>query len=119
MRTATLVTQMLLRICFLALIVLGVLFWTGHATGLVALHMSVGGIFVLLMWVMALLGFRARAGADLVLMTLVGGFIVLGLGMTQTRLMVGDAHWIVRVVHLLVGLAAIALTERIGARIRA
>ena len=119
MRTATTVTQMLLRLCFLALLVLGVLFWTGHAISLEPLHMAIGGIFVLGLWTMAILGFASKAGADLVVMALIGGVIVLALGMTQKALMIGDLHWIVRVVHLLVGLAAMGLAEQIGRRIRA
>ncbi len=119
MRTATTITQMLLRLCFLALLVLGIIFWTGHATNLEPLHMAIGGIFVLGLWVLAILGFASKAGADLVVMALIGGVIVLALGMTQKALMVGNLHWIVRVVHLLVGLAAMGLAEQIGRRIRA
>jgi hypothetical protein len=37
---------------------LGVLFWTGNATGLVGLHMLNGIVIVLLLWVMA--GLRKR-----------------------------------------------------------
>ncbi|HVA58330.1 MAG: hypothetical protein WBQ26_10275 [Gemmatimonadaceae bacterium] len=118
MRTATIVTQMLIRLCFLVLLVLGVLFWTGHAVQLVSLHMAIGGIFVLGLWFLAALGARAKVGMGLVANAAVGGFIVLGLGMTQTTVMVGDMHWLVRVVHLLVGTAAIGISEQIGARIR-
>jgi hypothetical protein len=118
MRTATTIVQMLLRLCVLVLIVLGVIFWTGHAANLVGLHMAIGGIFVLLMWVMAVLGARAKVGGGPVLMLVLGGLVVLGLGMSQRQIMVGGMHWIVRVLHLLVGLAAIGLTEQVGARIR-
>lgn len=37
-------------------------------------------------------------------------------GMTQTQILVGDLHWLIRVAHLLVGFAAVGLTERIGER---
>ena len=119
MRTATTITQMLLRLCFLALLVLGIIFWTGRALDLEPLHMAIGGIFVLGLWTMAILGFASKAGADLAVMALIGGVIVLALGMTQKALMVGDLHWIVRVVHLLVGLAAMGLAEQIGRRVKA
>ncbi len=119
MRTATTITQMLLRLCFLALLVLGILFWTGRAIGLEPLHMAIGGIFVLGLWTMAILGFASKAGADLVVMALFGGVIVLALGMAQKALMVGDLHWIVRVVHLLVGLAAMGPAEQLARRIKA
>jgi hypothetical protein len=118
MRTATLVTQIVLRLCFLTLLVLGIIFWTGHALTLINVHMAVGGIFVLAMWVMCILGAKAKVGGGLVGMTAVGGIIVLALGMTQMTLMVGSMHWIVRVLHLLVGLAAMGLAEQIGRRIK-
>jgi len=118
MRTLTIAVQMLVRLCFLVLLVLGVLFWTGHYTTLVSLHMAVGGIFVLGLWTLTILGARARVGGALVATAAVGGLVVLGLGMAQTQMMVGSMHWVVRVLHLLVGLAAIGLTEQIGARIK-
>ncbi len=118
MRTTAIVTQMLLRLCFLALIVLGTLFWTGHHLSLVNLHMAIGGLFVIGLWVMAFLGGKAGVGMGLVANAAVGGFIVLGLGMTQTAIMPGGLHWLVRVVHLLVGLAALGISEQIGARIK-
>lgn len=119
MRTATTITQIVLRICFLVLLVLGICFWTGHLAGYVGLHMAAGGIFVLAMWTMAILGARARVGGALVANTAIGGLIVLALGMTQTQLMVSDMHWIVRVLHLLVGLAAMGIAEQVGRRIKA
>jgi hypothetical protein len=33
--------------------------------------------------------------------------------------MPGSAHWVIRLLHLLVGLAAMGLGERLGERIRA
>lgn len=118
MRTTAIVTQMLLRACFLVLLVLGVLFWTGHALSLINLHMAIGTIFVIALWVMAALGARARVGTGLVVNAVIGGVIVLGLGMTQSAIMPGGTHWIVRVVHLLVGMAAIGIGEQISARIK-
>jgi hypothetical protein len=118
MRTTAFVTQMVLRLCFLVLLVLGVLFWTGRALSLVNVHMAIGSLFVIGLWIMAVLGARARVGMGLVANAAIGGFIVLGLGMTQTAIMPGGVHWVVRVVHLLVGMAAIGISERIGARIK-
>lgn len=118
MRLTAKIVQILIRLCFLILLGLGVLFWTGHALDLVNLHMLVGTILVLGLWVMAILGARARAGWGLVAMAAIGGLVVLGLGMAQAQLVQGDLHWTVRVTHLLVGLAAIGLAEQLAVRIR-
>jgi uncharacterized membrane protein len=48
----------------------------------------------------------------------VWGLIVLGLGLTQTNLLLNSAHWVIQVLHLLVGLIAIGLGEMITARYR-
>ena len=54
-----------------------------------------------------------------VIMAVLWGFIVLVLGMTQTQIFPGSAHWVVRVIHLLVGVGAIAQGERLARAIAA
>jgi deazaflavin-dependent oxidoreductase (nitroreductase family) len=39
-------------------------------------------------------------------------------GMAQTQILVGDLHWIVRAIHLLVGIGAMVLAQRIEQRYR-
>jgi hypothetical protein len=41
------------------------------------------------------------------------------LGLTQTQLLPGSAHWLIQVLHLLVGLGAISLAETLGRQIQA
>src|SRR5690348_6216321 len=118
MKGTTVVAQMLVRISGLILIVLGVLFWTGSALSLIPLHMLLGLVLVLALWVLAGVAARAGVSAGFVALAIVWGLIVLALGMAQTKLMPGSAHWVIRVLHLLVGLAAMGLAERLAARIR-
>ena len=47
------------------------------------------------------------------------GLLVLVVGMTQTQILPGELHWLVRVVHLGSGLVAMASAETLGLRIRA
>ena len=42
----------------------------------------------------------------------------MGLGLTQSQLLPGDAHWVVQVLHLLVGLVAMGLAQDLAARTR-
>ena len=118
MRTATTIIQMLIRLLGLIMLVLGLLFWTGNALALIPVHMLLGIALVLLLWVQAALAARAGAGAGLVALAAVWGLVVVALGMTQTRLLPGDFHWVIRVLHLLVGLAAIGLAERLAGKIK-
>ncbi len=110
--------QLTLRITALLQIVGGAVIWSGHGAALVNAHAGVGLLFVLALWGLAALGTRARVGPGLVIRAAAWGIIVLWLGMVQTRMWPGPPHVYVRVLHLIVGLAAIGLGEALGARIR-
>src|SRR5919199_1583288 len=118
MKIATTVLQMLVRLSGLTLIVLGVLFWTGHALTLISVHMLVGFVFVLSLWALAVLAARADVHPAFVALAIAWGVIVPILGLTQQRLLPGEAHWVIQVLHLLVGLGAIGQAEGLAARIK-
>jgi hypothetical protein len=118
MRSIATVVQMSVRVLGVVQIVLGLLFWFGVARGLIDLHMLFGILIVLLLWVLAVLAAAARAGVALPLVGFAVGAVTVWLGLTQTSLLPGDAHWVVQVAHLLVGLAALGLADALGARIR-
>ena len=118
MKNSTTIAQMTIRISGVILIILGILFWTGRALGLISLHMLLGVILVLALWVLAFIAARAGVGAGMVSFAVVWGIIVLFLGVRQTQLLPGSAHWVIQVLHLLVGLAAMGLGDRLAARIK-
>lgn len=121
MHTTTTLALNLLRLAGIVQIVLGLLFWTGNAIGLIQVHMTVGFVLVITLWVLALLGLAARGDVPLGLavLAIVWGAVVPVLGLNQARLLPGDLHWIIKVVHLVVGLIAIGLGEEIAKRILA
>ncbi len=110
--------RVLVSILGLALIVLGVLFWTGRALSLVPLHMLLGMLFVLCLWILVALAFLARAGRGLALVTLAWSLIVPLLGVTQLRLLPGSSHWVIQSIHLAVGLIAMGLAHSLARAIR-
>lgn len=114
MRLATTIARWVVRLAGIVLILLGITFWTGHALALVPLHMALGALLVLALFTLAVLALVAGARRPLAGVALVWGVIVLALGMAQTHLVPGPAHWTIRVLHLLVGLAAMALAERLA-----
>lgn len=118
MKTTATVLQILVRIIGTILIVLGVVFWTGNATTLIPLHMLLGITLVLLLWALAILGAVAGVNLGLVAVALIWGLIVPILGLTQERLLPGSMHWIIQVVHLLVGLGAIGLADNLARLIK-
>jgi hypothetical protein len=118
MRRATTTAQMLVRTFGVIQLVLGGLFWTGNALDLVPLHMLVGFLLVLGLWTLAALAARAGVRPALAALAAVWGLIVPILGLNQDQLLVGSAHWVIEVLHLLVGLGAIGQAEGLAARIR-
>jgi hypothetical protein len=49
-------------------------------------------------------------------LTIMVGGLMIALGLTQTSLMAGDFHWVVRIIHLLVGLLTIGMGHMAAAR---
>lgn len=119
MQTATAIAQTIVRLTGLVQVVLGALFWTGNARGMIPVHMLLGLVLVLALWVLT--GLAARAGVDpaLVAVAALWGLVVPALGLTQTSLLPGDYHWLIEGLHLLVGLAAIGLGDVLATRIKA
>ena len=96
-------------------VVVGIGFWTGHWANLVNVHMAIGSLFVIALWVIAgIAGANGRPGR-LVTFGFVWGVIVLALGMTQQGILIGSLHWVIRVLHLAVGIAAMPIAERLVA----
>lgn len=112
------IASWVVRLGGLVMIVLGLLFWTGNATGLVNEHMLLGIIVVLALWILAIVGMQKGLGVGLTLGALLTGVVVLIVGMTQTRLMPGSSHIIIEVVHFLLGLLLISFGEIITGRLR-
>lgn len=118
MKTATTVFQTLVRVTGLIQIVLGMLFWTGNLRNLIPVHMLVGFALVLSLWALAGLAAASGVNPGFAALAIVWGLIVPILGLNQAQLLIGNAHWVVQVVHLLVGLGAIGQAEGLAARIK-
>jgi len=108
-----------LRIAVLAAIILGILFWTGNAENLIPVHMLIGIIAVLSLWVIGLAqGFIKGGSFGLALATFIVGLALAIVGLYQQQWLLGSSHWIIQVIHLLLGLSAIGLGEMINGRTR-
>src|SRR5262245_14035734 len=105
-------------VLFLVQLVLGILFCTGHANELTQLHMAIGALFVIALWIQA--GLCARAGAPRgpVIGLVVLGAVIPVVGMTQMAILPGASHWVIRVIHLLLALAAMPLAGRLTRMVR-
>lgn len=119
MRSTITAIQMAVRVVGVVQLVLGLAFWTGNALGLVDLHQLLGILLVLALWTLAALAHRAGVPAGLVAGAAVLGLVVPIVGLTQRELLPGSAHWLIQVLHLLLGLGLLGLAENLATRAKA
>lgn len=119
MRTTLLLSRIVLRASILILLVLGILFWSGHALALVPLHMAFGLLLVLCLWTLAGLAASRGAPVGVAVAAAAWGLAVIAFGASHARLLPGAGHWVIQVLHLLVGLGTVGFAERIGRRVAA
>jgi uncharacterized membrane protein YdfJ with MMPL/SSD domain len=119
MRSTITALQMGIRVVGVVQLALGVAFWTGNALGLVDLHQLLGILLVLALWTQAVLAARAGMAPGLVAVAAVWGLIVPIVGLTQTNLLTGSLHWLIQVIHLLLGLGLLGLADTLAARAKA
>src|SRR5579859_2353166 len=102
------ISLMCLRLAVLLALILGVLFWTGNAQSLTLIHMLLGFIVVISLWVIGLAqGFVKGGSFGLALATFIVGLALAIVGLFQQGWLTGSTHWIIQVIHLLLGLSAI------------
>jgi hypothetical protein len=111
------IPAMILRISALLALILGMLFWTGHAESLVDVHMVLGLLVALSLWALGAALATIQEGNWWLM---VGAFVLAGtmliFGLIQERLLPGALHWVIQVIHLLLGLSALGLGEIITRR---
>lgn len=115
------ITANVLRISALLALILGILSWIGVLPdSFIAIHMLLGIIVVLSLWVLGGVIATTRGGIGLAIGAFVLGLITLALGLTQKQILPNpnSAHWVIQVVHLLIGLSAIGMGEAISGRYR-
>lgn len=112
------IALMIVRIGVLIELALGILFWTGNADSLQIVHIVIGILVVLSLWTMGIVQGLQGGSFGLALATFVLGFLLALLGLFQKGWLVEQYHWVIQVIHLLLGLSAIGLAEMIGGRYR-
>jgi hypothetical protein len=116
--TALNVARMLVRACGVVVLILGLLFWLGDAPrSLVPIHMLLGIVLVLALWWLAYMAARAGVSKGMVVGAVIIGLLTAYIGASQGSLLPDPStHWIIQVVHLVLGMAAIGLGEALAGR---
>lgn len=113
------ITVNVLRIAALIALILGLIFWTSPTRGvLVPIHMLLGIIVTLTLLILGGVMVTMKNGLGLGIGAIVLGLLVVIVGLTQTQLIPGSLHWIIQVIHLLIGLSAIGMGEMVAGRYR-
>jgi hypothetical protein len=114
------ITINVLRVAAVLALILGVLDWVGYPLGSILIHMFLGFLVVISLWILGGVMLTRKNGAGLGIGAIVLGLLVLALGLAQKQILPdpSPAHWVIQVVHLLFGLSAIGIGEMIGGRIR-
>ena len=97
----------------------GLLFWTGTALNLMTLHMLLGFLAVGALCVIGVAQAFAKGGSWVIAgcaLSVGAGMIVIG--MMQSSLMIGEFHWVIQLIHLVLGLLTIGLGHIAAARYR-
>jgi len=125
MRIVT-ISQMVLRAAFLLALILGIIFWVNPGLpaqneGLKGVHMLLGIIVVLSLWIIGLAqGFVKGGGSfGLALGTFIVGLAVAIVGLWQESWKGEGANiLLINIIHLLLGLCAVGFGEMIVGRIK-
>lgn len=111
------VARVLVNVTGLVQLVLGMLFWADIGKGLVPVHATIGLLLVLSLWTLAFFSARAGAGLGLAILVAVWGLVLPAVGFSQKGILPGSAHWVIQLVHLLLGLTALVLANLLAARV--
>jgi len=110
------VARWVLRITFLVQLLLGIGLWTGSFDVVKPVHIVLGVLFVMAMWTIAALALRAGGNRVLGTVVLLCGALLVVFGLTQEGIVAGGLHWTIQVLHLVVAMAGIGMTEALVRR---
>ncbi len=108
------ISLMLMRLGAAVQLIVGIGFWTGHWITAIPVHRTIGVVYVVLLWVIAVLALVKKSNVGLAVFAIVWGVVIAGFGMAQQTLLVGDMHWIIRVLHLVIAISAMPIAERLA-----
>ena len=113
------IASVVLSFSGLLALILGLLLWNNIALNLIQMHMLLGILAVGALWVIGVGQALAKGGSWIVAaVALVVGVAMVSLGMTQSSLVVGEFHWLIQLLHLLLGLLVVGIGHMGAARYR-
>jgi hypothetical protein len=118
LKVITTVLNILVRLLVAFNLILGSLLWLGYAGNLLPIHVIAGFASSLSLWVLCALAAISRVHLGRALFAFIWGLSLPLLGLSQDRLMIGDFHWIIQVLHLLIGVGTAGVAETLAGGIK-
>jgi hypothetical protein len=113
------IASVVLSFAGLLALILGLVVWANGALNLIQMHMLLGFLAVGALWVIGVGQAFSRGGSWLLAgCALVVGAAMIIIGLNQSALMPSPLHWVVQIVHLVLGLLVIGLGHMGAARYR-
>lgn len=95
------------------LLLLGLIIWTGSGDALVPIHAAAGSLLVISLWTIAVISARNGFPTRIVAVIVIWSLAVVAFGLTQDRLVEGDWHWTIQVLHLVASMSLVAIGQRL------
>jgi hypothetical protein len=111
------ILQIIVGIAGLCALVLGLVIWIADID-LTDIHMLFGLLVTLGLLVMSIIALTAPGLRIWGLVGIVYAIILLIFGESQSNILAGNLHWLMQVLHTLIGIGALVLTGFLGARYR-
>ena len=111
------ILQIIVGLAGLCALVLGLVIWIANID-LTDIHILFGLLVTLGLLVMSIIALTARRLRIWGLVGIVYAIILLIFGESQSNILAGNLHWLIQVLHTLVGIGALVLTGFLGARYR-
>lgn len=113
------IASIVLSLAGVLALISGLFFWAGTALHLVSMHMLLGFLTIAALWVVAIGQCFSKAGSGIIAAgALLVGALTIVIGLYQASLMVGPLHWVIEVIHLVLGILTIGLGHIAAARYR-
>ena len=111
------ILQIIVSLAGLCALVLGLVIWIANID-LTDIHMLFGLLVTLGLLVMSIIALTAPGLRVWGMVGIVYAIIVPIFGESQSTMLVGNLHWLIQTLHMLVGIGALVLTGALGARYR-
>jgi len=127
MKTIRLIS-LVARVALMVTLGLGLLFWIAQLfmwigllvflaqIGFPGIHEGFGTLGILGLLILGTVAVFTKGSRLLGAGSMIYAFLVLAFGLTQTLILVGALHWLIQAAHLLVGIGAMVLVQRIEKR---